>query len=321
MKSRYDDGSQEWLDQVARARIRREPIGQQDQNGLSQYRKLFGQEIDINQVQDPELKRQLLNAKEAGLSAREHYTNSPHFGPAHLGGKVVDRNTAMNYEIDGDMDAFSNGINARYSQIRQQVNEADNTETQLQMLQPQFRGRAMQALTALQNGQRGFNGSLINLNEVNFNRPQQQMQNNNNNFQSCRLLNGYPCFRAMNSQGFGNTLVMARALGQINEQLSRHEFVVKGMVNVYIVQPQETMVDVSRIHPHMLTQLVEIMPPPMSGIQGNLLVQKEALGISGGNGYGRQVITDSRQQPRTTNNNLALQGRQLLTNGSRLLKG
>lgn len=325
---RIDDGSQEWFDGITTSRIRRQPM---QNDGLSQYKKIITQDVDINQIQDPELRRRLVNAKEAGILAKEHYTNSPHYGPAHFGGKNVDRTTAMNYEINADVDGMSSAIISRQMQFRNELNEADTTEMQLQRLQPQYRNQASQALTALQNGQRGFSGSLVNLNEVNFNgrnnQPNNlnQQQQSNSNYQSCKLLNGYPCFRAMQgATGFGNTIIMARALGQINEQVSRYDFVVKGMVNVYIVQPQQTMVDVNKIQPNMLIQLIELVSPPMSNL-GNLLVQKEAIAME--NGYGRkQVIMDSR----THQNNIVNQGRQILNNSvstisskpaSRLLKG
>lgn len=322
MAKREDDGSQEWFDQLAKNRIRRDGGAS---NPFSAYGKFTPtaqmQEIDINAISDPEVRKRILLVKEAGQLAIEHYTKAPHFGPAHLGGKPVDRITASNYAVQVDMDQMSAGINARHMQYRQQLNEVDSTDAQLQRMPAHMRQYAAQTLGNLENNRPAFaNHNLTRLHEVgnsmNQGQPQQQQQYHNQpqqQVQACRLVDGYPCFRAIDTGPWPGLekVVLARGVGQVVPQVSMHEFVVRRVVDVFVVPPQQTALDMNMINnnPQLRTQLVEVQAPPASGI-GVLLVPREALGIRGGMGDQRGILTDARMR--------AAQGQQqLLLNSAR----
>jgi len=319
---REDDGSLEWFDQVTRQRIRGGHNAAQQNTG-SKYQ--FA-EINPDTVTDPQLKEQLQAVRRAGLEAKERYVKTWHAGPAHLGGKVIDPNQARDYAVTADVDQISTAIEAKHMQQRQLLNEVDSAEMQLQRLPGSTRGQAMNVLNSLQHRQTAFpQHNLVRLNEIgngNFMQPQQTQQQGP---QVCKLLEGHPCFRALQTAGFGSNLVMARAVGQIVSQIAMQEFVVKGIVNVFIVPPNQTVVDINIVqrNPQLCTQLVEISNPHL----GSLLVPKEALGIATTSPYGQQktILTDSRQRQQQPTQqmllNRAIQHTPQTAGGRGMLKG
>jgi len=213
---------------------------------------------------------------------------------------------------------MSTSIEARHMQYRQQLYEVDSAELQLQRLPPHLRQNAMQTLDNLQHGRNAYGQNLARLNEVgnaNLMGQQQQygQQQPQQQVQSCRLVEGFPCFRAIDTQGWGGTanIVLARAVGQVVPQVSMHEFVVRRVVNVFIVPPQTTTVDMNMIqnNQQLQAQLVEVQAPPMSGL-GVLLVPKEALGLRGGMGDQRGILTDARMRQPTGQQQLLTNSRQ-----------
>ncbi len=305
---RTDDGSQEWLDDMTRARIR---------GGLNFSNTVgLGQEINADNIADPVLRERVLAAKQAGLAARERYSKSWHAGPAHSGGRVLEASMARDIPVSADVDSMNAAIQAKHMSQRQLLNEVDSTEAQLQRMSGNMRGQAWQALDALQQGRQAFpQHNLARLNEVGsantFQQPQSQQTQSGPSV--CRLHQGHACFRALQTGGFGSTVVMARALGQIPPQMAMQEFVIKGYVNVYVVPPHQTTVDMHAIqrNPQLCQQLVEIIAPPASGL-GNLLVAQESL-VQAGNspyGQGRAIITDSVSRQMQ-------QHRQMLTDNAR----
>jgi hypothetical protein len=331
---RVDDGSQEWFDQMAKSRIR----GSND--GFSQYSKYIPNlttEINIDSVSDPVLKEKLLAAKQAGIQARERNAHRPHFGPLHLGEhlgeKKLDQYSAANVPIPikTDMNTIAGTYNAMHSRIAQQTNEVDSVDMQLARMPPHMRGQAIQKLQMLQNGKPAFNANLARLNEVgNANMQMNHPQQSQFSVQSCRLLEGHPCFRALQTNSFGTTTPLVRAIGQIVPQVSMHEFVVKGLVKVFVVPPQMQQINLATIqnNPQLVVELVEVMAPPMSGI-GTILVPREALGMAGGMGNQRGLLTDSVQRPhqQVITNNRQVQRPAFLPNslntpqGKGILKG
>lgn len=306
--NRSDDGSQEWFDQLTRNRIRGGSLPTAPAQRIS--------EIDPNTIADPTIRERLLAAKQAGETAKQRYTSAPHYGPAHLGGKVLDKISAQNYEISADVDAMTSAIEAKHLQQRQILNEVDSYEEQLQRMTGPARAQAMQTLNALQHRQTAYpNQNLARLNEIGnanyiqqqqMQQPQYPQMQQQNSSQVCRLIDGHPCFRALQTDAYGAAIVMARAVGQIIPQISMQEFVIRGYKNVYIVPPNQTMVDMNQIqrNPQLCTQLVEIMAPPASGL-GILLVPKEAVATTTMSPNGqRGIITDSyqrNQQPQYQN--------------------
>lgn len=112
------------------------------------------------------------------------------------------------------------------------------------------------------------------------------------------LREGYPVYRAM-QQAFGNTFIIAREVGVVNQQLASQQFLMKGMIQAYVVPPHQQQVNIQEIqrNPHLLSALVEVHAPPMASL-GPLLVPREAVLTPGPYGN-RQMITDARQHPNT----------------------
>ena len=295
----YDDGSPEFMAKMFQQRIRQ---GQQRPQAQRQYDPRMGvQNIDRRivgptPINDPYTKLVV-----------ERYTRAPHLGPAHLGGKVVDRETALNYQINADVDGMQTQIQQRMMSM--QGNNAMSTEQQMQYVPAQFRGQANSVYQALQQGKSPFpQHSLARLHEVGhgqmmqqqpqaqFMQQGQQMQQQPQS-QGCRLVEGHPAFRALQTNGFGSTTILTRAIGQITPQVCSQQFVIKGIVKAFVVPPNVTTVNMATIHPSQLIELVEVMAPPMSGL-GTFLVPRNAVmtdnrGIQQSQGN-RQVITDGR---------------------------
>mgnify|MGYP003333414369 CR=1 FL=1 len=123
--------------------------------------------------------------------------------------------------------------------------------------------------------------------------PQQQYMPQQNT-QQVVLREGYPVYRAI-QQAFGNTFIIAREVGVINGQLANQPFLMKGMIQAYVVPQHQNQINIQEIqnNPRMLTTLVEVHAPPMASL-GPLLVPAQAIAgmYMGG---ARQLITDSRQ--------------------------
>lgn len=134
-----------------------------------------------------------------------------------------------------------------------------------------------------------------------FNRQQpqhQQMmqhQQPQSQYQQVALKEGYPVFRAI-QQAYGNTFILARQVGAVNNQLAAQSFVMKGVVQAYVVPQHQTQINIQEIqrNPQLLSPLVEVHAPPMASL-GPLLVPREAVIVPGQYNNGRNIITDARQ--------------------------
>jgi len=111
------------------------------------------------------------------------------------------------------------------------------------------------------------------------------------------LREGYPVYRAI-QQAYGNTLILAREVGVVNQQLANQPFLIKGAIQAYVVPQHQQQVNIQEIqrNPQLLSSLVEVHAPPMASL-GPLLVPREAVVAPGQYGGGRQMITDARQYP------------------------
>ena len=283
MSNREDDGGQQWFDAKMRQRINervqtKQGAQQNNRDGKSYLdRKVGGaQQSQAAEITDPYI-RKLIEGRQ----------QQQFFGPAHLGGKVVDKTTAGNYEIDVDMSAMEQSILRRQQEFQRLeggpvsgVGEADMARL--------FGGN-----TNTQNNHQPH--PLPGMRQPDqMNQHHQQPQGP----QTVTLREGYPVYRCI-QQSFGNTFVLAREVGTINSQLSSQQFIAKNPMNVYIVPQHQAQVNIQEIqnNPRLLTTLVEIQAPPLSSI-GSLLVPQEAL-VGGrsnnqSNNQTRQLITDSR---------------------------
>lgn len=131
--------------------------------------------------------------------------------------------------------------------------------------------------------------------------PHQQQQQQGP--QQVVLREGYPVYRPI-QQGFGNTVILAREIGVVTSQLASQPFLMRAAVNVYVVKPNQTQVNIQEIqnNPRLLSQLVEVQAPPMASL-GTLLVPREAVVSPGQYGNGRNMLTDSRQPQQHNPNN------------------
>jgi hypothetical protein len=109
------------------------------------------------------------------------------------------------------------------------------------------------------------------------------------------LREGYPVYRAI-QQTFGNTFILAREVGVVNQQLANQPFLLKGLIQAYVIPQHQQQVNIQEIqrNPHLLSPLVEVHAPPMASL-GPLLVPREAVVAPGQYSGGRQMITDARQ--------------------------
>ena len=125
--------------------------------------------------------------------------------------------------------------------------------------------------------------------------PHQQQLQQQQGPQQVVLREGYPVYRPI-QQGFGNTVILAREIGVVTSQLASQPFLMRAAVNVYVVKPNQTQVNIQEIqnNPRLLSQLVEVQAPPMASL-GTLLVPREAVVSPGQYGNGRNMLTDSRQ--------------------------
>ena len=139
--------------------------------------------------------------------------------------------------------------------------------------------------------------------------PHQQQQQQGP--QQVVLREGYPVYRPI-QQGFGNTVILAREIGVVTSQLASQPFLMRAAVNVYVVKPNQTQVNIQEIqnNPRLLSQLVEVQAPPMASL-GTLLVPREAVVSPGQYGNGRNMLTDSRQ-PQQHNQHNPNNGRTVL---------
>lgn len=268
---RFDDGSQEWFDSIQRQRM------QQKHPNNKSY---LDQKVNVNQqpqqmeISDPYIKNIV-----------SQYQNQPHYGPAHMGGQVVDRIQGGNYEVEVDMSEMQQKIMQKQMEFqRQSGNQGFTVEEELMKLPAHLRQQFM----PLAQGQ-----------VPQINQPQQlnqQVYQNQNQNQVISLREGYPVFRVI-QQSFGNTVILARQVGNINSQLASQQYIMKGQRNVYVVPQNQNSINIQEIqnNPRLLTSLVEVHAPPMASL-GPLLVLKESITSFGQNLNGRQVITDANQQ-------------------------
>ena len=124
---------------------------------------------------------------------------------------------------------------------------------------------------------------------------QQYQQQPQQAHQQVVLREGYPVYRAI-QQAYGNTFILAREVGVVNQQLASQPFLMKGMIQAYVVPQHQQQINIQEIqrNPHLLSPLVEVHAPPMASL-GPLLVPREAVVAPGAYGGGRQMITDARQ--------------------------
>lgn len=310
---RPDDGSTQWLDEMAMNRIRKrqnQPQPQQQQQRqqimLPEQRRVPHPVLDRRvstvstnaQLQQMNTVKMLPGEKpedvqKAKAYAERTYMRVPHVvGPLYAsgakylrengGGSSSLRNLSETVTVNTDVDNLSGRIQ---SVIMSKYGAGDSQDQIYSQMNPNMRMQVSQKMEQLQNGQWVAPNTLL---------PQMQQQQQNGP-QGCKVIAGYPAFQTIQVQGFGSTVPLVRAMGQIPPQLSGIDFIIRETVRAYIVQPNETTINLAAIQANQnnLTELVVLQAPPMTNI-GIILVPKEA--VANGMGGGRQVLTDARQR-------------------------
>ena len=277
---RSDDGSEQWLTEVTRQRIAQQANvkfnrGNPHASGKSYLDQKVNTRAQQQQqefaISDPYIK-----------TIVENRPRQPVYGPAHLGGKVVDNTTAANYEVQVDMGAMERSILQKNIQFQRETG-TQMTSVDDRGMDRLFTGNPLPGVHS-HHQQQGYGQT----------QPQQQPYQ-----QTVTLREGYPVYRAIQAAGADTSVTLAREIGVSNSGLAAQPYILRGPVSVYVIPPHQTTVNLQEIqkNPHLLVTLVQIQAPPMSSL-GTLLVQQEAV-LGAGNfqqaPQNRQIITDSRQ--------------------------
>lgn len=300
-----DDGSQQFFDTLLEQRMhvakahqqRRSPAPQQHQQRGRPYDPYLDRRVTapaqhqqqtISEVHDPYAK-----------SVIEKYQSQPHYGPAHAG-LSTNREVASNYEVEVDMAAMQRQILQRQMEMqRSNGNVGMSVDEELAKLpthlRAQFASLAGGEIPAFMQPQRQQQQFLPGQQQQpQYQHAQQQMAQGH-----VTLMEGHPVYRAIEANGFGGTVILAREIGVVNANIAQVPMVLgsQAAVGVYVIPQHQTTVNLQEIqsNPSMLKRLVIVRPPPMAGIGTSLLVMPESIRASGVNG-GRQVITDARQR-------------------------
>jgi len=311
-----DDGSQQWLDEMAMNQIRSRPRQQQQFQQQQQPQQRQRIMLPEQRVSYPALERRVGNpqpqqpyqpqtkllpgetlkdVQDAKAYAEKTYMHQPHMvgplyapGAKHLrehGGDMLSlKSLSQTVSVNTDVENLSGRIS---SVIMQRYGAGDSQDALYARMNPNMRMQVSRKMEQLEKGEWVAPNTLL---------PQmQQQQQQNGGPQSCKIISGYPAFQKIESQGFGSTVPLVRAMGQIPPQMTGVDFVIREVVRAYVVHPNETTINLAAVqaNPQLLTELVVLQPPPMSGI-GMLLVPKEA--VANGMGGGKQVLTDGRQR-------------------------
>ena len=311
---RPDDGTTQWLDEMAMNRIRKRQNQQPLPQTPQRQQIMLPEQNQNRKVPHPVLDRKVNTAatnaqiqqmnvlkflpgdtpetiQKAKNYAEKTYMRMPHVvsplyapGAKFLKERGADavslRNLSERVSINTDVDNLSGKIQ---SVILGKFGAGDSQDQIYAQMNPNMRIQVAQKMQDLEKGKWVAPNTLL---------PQSQ---NNNNFKNCKIITGFPVFQQIQTQGFGSAIPLVRALGQISPQMSGIDFVIREVVKAYIVHPNETTINLAAIQTNQqnLTELVVLQAPPMTGM-GIVLVPKEA--IANGMGGGHQILTDARQR-------------------------
>lgn len=256
---RPDDGTEKWFDELTLKRLRRQ---------------LRNNEISLNeirpeQISDPNLRAEIEKAIKIGLESKNRHMKKPHYGPAHLKGRSVTIDEARNFEVSVDMNAVNNAINAKTMFYKQQTKEVMTAEEALAKLMPNQLGNYAKTVLGEFQTKGLVNGNRMMLNEENLRSPI-------NNVKMVRLFETKQTyFRGLQTGGFGSPILLARAESIIVGQLTQMDFQFMEMVNVYVVPPQQTQVNLHMLeqNPQLLVQMARLRNPMI----GEILVPTNSI--------------------------------------------
>lgn len=289
--TKYDDGSQEFFDEIVRKRIRRQYDQQRiDHEAIARARSM--------QIQTEEAKK-----------AIEFYKKVPFYAAKNPNEVIV--------KVDGD--GLARKIDHSLMEGRRQTGEVLFAEEMVANIPMHQRQGAAMIYENLRNGRDPYpHKSLLQETlgqQGGYGQPQRgyappQQQQQQGGGEAVSLLQGSAVFKSIESQGFGSTVTLARSIGQADARTSSYQFIYKGTVDAYIVPPNQTVINLQLIesNPNLKSKLAILQAPPMAMANatnqlGTIMVPLDAIvrigeqrGYGGGQ-YGvgnRQVITDSR---------------------------
>lgn len=290
LKANFDDGSQDFFDDLTKRRIRKMGFDRGIMLPSSQY---------IAKMRQMEVKEE--NAKRAIII----YKNAPHVSPT--------KNT-----VNLDYESFANRVHYGFMQNQRSTGGAAFVDEQMSRVPPHLRARANNIVESLQRGVNPFPqhnllketlGQNYNMNQMM--QQQQSMHNAVNNagnpgpsMNSCRIMQGCAVFKTIETQGFGSKAVLARSIGQADPRTASHQYIFREVVEAYIVQPNQKVVDMALLenNPQMKSKLAVLQAPQLAMLNasqplGLILVPLDAIvkEMMPGQQYGnRTIIADSR---------------------------
>lgn len=239
-----DDGSPEFMNAIAQARLRRMHIPSRELReiqGMSPtQRRLYIEQQRNAPVTDP-----------VALKAIKYYTSAGHIKPADK-------------QFDGRIEDFSGRVQARMEELHRETGEALFVDEAMSRLPPQMRQSAQNVMRHMRDGRQP-------LNEVG-NHFMQQQQQQAPQAQGVGLREGYPIFTAV--QGvMGASFPVIQQSGVVTPQIAAQRFIPRQSTRGFILQGHQR-VDLGFIqrNPHLLAEVVVL-----SGPWGQIVVQKEAI--------------------------------------------
>lgn len=279
-KSKPDDGSERWLEEIAIKRIRRQEIPNNYNYERIENAK-YNNGVKMMPGETPE------SIQQARKYAEETYLKVPHAVGSLYASKLNQlrenadakslKRLGNEVTVKVDMDTLTSKIG---STILRHFGAAETQESVAQTLDPRIRAQAMMKMEQLKNGQSIVPNTLINT---------------EGNSRSCRLLVGFPVYEQIQTNGFGTTKPLVKTKGNITPQLANVEFVIRESLDTLMIYPNEQSVDLGKIQndANRNARLVAIQAPPMTGLP-ILFVPIEA--VVTGTGH-RGVLTDARNRP------------------------
>lgn len=289
---KYDDGSQEFFDDLTRKRIRKQQIDR---------------EISLPNKSIIAARRAMPVKEEMAKKAIEYYTKIAHISPQ--------KNTVV-----VDDAALASKINMGLVESKRTTGGSLTIDEQMSQIPPHLRQKAAGIVNNISSGKNPYPQYNLLTETLRQNNPMQQFQGGGQQQQpqqinACRIMPGAPVFKSIETNGFGSTTVLVRGLGQADQRTASYQFIFREVVDAFIIPPNQQVLDLRLIesNPNLKTKLAAILAPQMATLgpgtpMGVILVPLDAIIREAGPGmpaYGnKNLLVDSRHgiQPTRSNN-------------------
>jgi hypothetical protein len=223
-----DDGSPEFMNAIAQARLRRMQIPARElreiQGMTPTQRRLYLEQQRNSPVTDP-----------IALKAIRYYTGVSHIKPADK-------------QFDGRIEDFSNRVQTRMEELHRETGEALFVDEAMSRLPPHMRQSAQNVMHHMRDGRQPLN----EIGNHYMQQPQQQMQQP----QGVALREGYPVFTAVRGV-MGAPFPVVQQSGVVTPQIAAQRFVPKQNAKALVLQGNQR-VDLGFVqrNPHLLSEVV-----------------------------------------------------------------